>query len=53
MDAIYQFVAFRAFYPVEAMIIALGLASVPYIVVRGPAARIARRLQKGMAARSE
>ena len=42
MDAIYQFVAFRKFYPGEALIIAFVLAVVPYFLIRGPAARIAR-----------
>jgi hypothetical protein len=42
MDAIYQLVAFRAFYPLEAIIVALGLAFVPYLLARGPIARVAR-----------
>jgi hypothetical protein len=42
MDAIYQIVAFRKFYPLEAIIIALFLAFVPYLIARGPIARIAR-----------
>jgi hypothetical protein len=46
MDAIYQFIVFRAFYPGEALIIALALACVPYFLIRGPAARIARRVRK-------
>jgi hypothetical protein len=41
MDMIYQIVAFRAFYPLEAVIVALGLAFIPYLLLRGPAARIA------------
>ena len=32
------------FYPGEALIVALLLAFVPYLLIRGPAARIARRL---------
>jgi hypothetical protein len=42
MDAIYQIVAFRAFYPLEALIVALSLAFIPYLLARGPIARIAR-----------
>jgi hypothetical protein len=42
MDAIYQFIVLKAFYPVEALIIAFVLAVVPYFLIRGPAARIAR-----------
>jgi hypothetical protein len=42
LDAIYQFIEFRTFYPFEALIIAILLAFVPYLVIRGPAARVAR-----------
>jgi hypothetical protein len=41
MDVIYQVVVLHRFYPVEAVIIALVLAFVPYAIIRGPAARIA------------
>jgi len=44
MDAIYQIIVLGRFYPGEAMIIALVLAFVPYLLIRGPAARLARRL---------
>jgi hypothetical protein len=43
MDAIYQYRVFKTFYPGEAVIIALALAVVPYFILRGPIARIARR----------
>lgn len=43
MDAIYQYWEFKTFYPGEAVIIALSLAVVPYLILRGPIARIARR----------
>jgi hypothetical protein len=44
MDVIYQFRVFGAFdYPVETFVIAVVLAFVPYILLRGPIARIARR----------
>jgi hypothetical protein len=43
MDVIYQLIELNTFYPVEALIIALLLAFVPYVLIRGPAARIARR----------
>jgi hypothetical protein len=42
MDAVYQFIEFDAFHPAEAVIIALLLAFVPYLLLRGPCARIAR-----------
>jgi hypothetical protein len=43
MDAIYQYKEFKTFYPAEAVVIALSLAVVPYFILRGPIARIARR----------
>jgi hypothetical protein len=43
MDAVYQYEVLKTFYPGEAVIIALLLAFVPYILLRGPIARIARR----------
>lgn len=46
MDAIYQFIVLRKFYPVEAIVVALTLAFVPYFLVRGPVDRIARWWQK-------
>jgi len=42
MDAIYQYLVLRWFYPVEALVTAFVLAVLPYIVIRGPAARLAR-----------
>lgn len=42
MDAIYQLKVLGAFYPGEALLIALALAFVPYALLRGPIARIAR-----------
>jgi hypothetical protein len=43
MDVIYQLIFLKTFYPVEALIISLVLAFLPYVLIRGPAARIARR----------
>jgi hypothetical protein len=43
MDVVYQIIVLKTFYPVEALIIALALAFVPYLLLRGPAARSARR----------
>jgi hypothetical protein len=42
MDAIYQYRSFDTFYPIEALIIAIALAFIPYLLLRGPAARIAQ-----------
>jgi hypothetical protein len=43
MDVIYQLIELKTFYPVEALLVALLLAFLPYLLIRGPAARIARR----------
>ena len=43
MDMIYQGIVLRQFYPAEAVIVALLFAFVPYVIIRGPALRIARR----------
>jgi len=45
MDVIYQIIVFRWVYPTETLIVAFLLACVPYLLIRGPAARLARRLQ--------
>ena len=50
MDAIYQFVVLCWFYPVEALVTAFVLAVLPYLLIRGPAARVARRLNRRGAA---
>ncbi len=42
MDTIYQIRVLGTFYPTEAAIVALVLAFVPYLLIRGPAARLAR-----------
>jgi hypothetical protein len=43
MDAVYQYVALRWFYPNEAILVAVILALVPYLLIRGPVNRIAKR----------
>jgi hypothetical protein len=47
MDAIYQIIVFGRFYPVEAVIIAVLLGFVPYLVFRGLVARILRTGRNG------
>ena len=42
MDVAYQLIFFDVFYPAELAIIAVLLAFVPYALLRGPLARIAR-----------
>jgi hypothetical protein len=43
MDAIYQYIEFDTFHPAEAVAITLVLAFLPYVVMRGLVARVARR----------
>ena len=40
MDVIYQAIVFRAFYPDQALVVALVLAFVPYVIIRGVIARV-------------
>jgi len=42
MDSIYQYTVFDTFHPVEAVIITLLLALLPYLLLRGIVARVAR-----------
>jgi hypothetical protein len=44
VDALYQIIALRWFYPGEALIVAAILAIVPYLLVRGPVNRVVRLL---------
>ena len=44
LDTIYQVAVLRWFYPVQALIVAVVLAIVPYLLVRGLANRIGRRM---------
>jgi hypothetical protein len=45
LDSIYQFIVFRAFFPIEMLIIALACAIVPYFLIRGPITRIVTLMQ--------
>jgi hypothetical protein len=47
MDVIYQAVVFRTFYPDQALVVALVLAFVPYVIIRGVTRRILRRQPSG------
>jgi hypothetical protein len=47
LDAIYQLIVHRGVYVLEMLITATALAIVPYVLVRGPVNRIARRLLIG------
>jgi hypothetical protein len=41
MDTIYQLIVLKTFYPAEAAIVAIVLAFIPYLLLRGPIARFA------------
>jgi hypothetical protein len=43
IDAVYQFIVLRWFYPGEALIVAAILAFVPYLLIRGPVNRLTPR----------
>jgi hypothetical protein len=40
MDIIYQAIVFEMFYPIEALVIAILLAFVPYLLIRGLVVRV-------------
>lgn len=42
LDIAYQTFILKSFFPFEALIVAVLLAIIPYLVIRGPANRIAR-----------
>jgi hypothetical protein len=44
LDGLYQAIFRRWFYPGEALLVGTVLALVPYLIVRGPANRLARAL---------
>lgn len=46
MDVIYQWIVARWIYPVEVVVVAILLAVVPYLLIRGPVNRIARRWRR-------
>jgi hypothetical protein len=46
MDLIYEWVMGRWFYPLETLTVAIALAVVPYLVLRGPINRLARRWRR-------
>jgi hypothetical protein len=46
LDVIYQFIVFHTFHPLQTIIVAVGVAVVPYILLRGPVTRIVRAVGK-------
>jgi hypothetical protein len=43
MEVLYEIIVFQAIRPLQLVVIVLGLAFVPYLLLRGPINRIARR----------
>lgn len=46
LDVMYQVIVFRWLYPIEMLIVGFLLACVPYLLIRGPANRIAAALRR-------
>ena len=45
MDVIYQLIVLNWVYPFELILVAMLLAVVPYLLIRGPVNRVVRRLR--------
>ena len=43
LDIVYQLMVFGWIFPVQSLLVAVALALVPYVVVRGPVTRLASR----------
>jgi hypothetical protein len=52
LDLAYQLLVLHAIRPLETAVVALGLGFLPYLVLRGPIARIATRRRKWSTRRS-
>jgi hypothetical protein len=46
LDVVYQIIEERFVHPVDAIVVAIILAIVPYLLVRGPVVRIMRRFRR-------
>jgi hypothetical protein len=53
LDLIYQLIELKTFYPVEALIVAVVLAYIPYVIIRGLVDRIERWRQRSALSRQE
>jgi hypothetical protein len=49
LDTVYQLIVLRAFYVVQALIVVVVCAIVPYVLFRGPITRLMRGLYKKQA----
>jgi hypothetical protein len=46
LDVVYQLIELHFVYPGEALIVAFVLAIMPYVLLRGPAMRVARMIEE-------
>lgn len=46
IDVVYQVIVFHTVYPGEALIVAVILACIPYLLIRGPVTRLSRRKKR-------
>ena len=46
LDVVYQWMVFRWVYPLQSVIVAVALAIVPYLIVRGVVTRVARKARE-------
>ena len=46
LDTIYQLVVLRGLHPLQGLIVAIMLAIVPYLLIRGPVNRVARNIMR-------
>ena len=46
LDMVYQLIVLRWFYPFETLLVAVLLALIPYLLVRGPVNRVQRSLHR-------
>jgi hypothetical protein len=51
MDVIYQLIVLHWLYPGELLLVAILLAVVPYLLIRGPVNRLARSFRRNAAVR--
>lgn len=53
LDTVYQFLVFKGLRPIQGLVVAVLLALVPYVLLRGPVNRIARGFLHHRARRQE
>ncbi len=46
LDVVYQVVALKTVHPLQVLLVAVVLAILPYVILRGPVERIVRALRK-------